>query len=471
MPSAELLSRLQFAFTMTAHIIYPSISIGLVLFLVIIEGLWLTTKQTVYHQACLFWGKIFALTFGMGVVSGIVMEFQLGTNWSGFSYRVGPLLGVLFTYEVLSAFFIEAGFLGIMLFGWQKVGKKMHFFSTIMVAIGTTLSAFWILSANSWMQTPQGFSINAEQQFVTNDFMPVIFNPSFLPRFFHMLLSCYVTASMLIMGIACYYLFKRRHQAVATVSLNIAWVMALISLSCQLFVGHEVGAVVDRYQPVKTAAIEAIWQTGPRQPTLLFAWPNTQTEKNDYALGIPGLASFLNKGDWNANMQGLDSVDKQDRPPVFLVFWSFRLMVGAGLAMLFVLMTHLVYRLFGQPIAASPKLLILTMLASPLGLVAIEMGWMTAELGRQPWVVYQWMRTSEAASKVPNTQVLATLIVLFFVYLTVFGFFYFRYLLKTIQHGPLSLEPSHPKNSPFHYMLNHHDQPPPTNETSRKPKD
>ena len=269
----ELISRLQFAFTVSFHIIFPAFSIGLATFLVFMEGVWLKTKNPLYLEICKFWTKVFALTFGMGVVSGIVMEFQLGTNWSGFTDRVGPVLGVLFSYEVLTAFFIEAGFLGVMIFGWNKVGAKLHFLSTILVVVGVTLSAFWILSANSWMQHPAGADM-VSGRFVVNSWWHVIFNPLVLHRFLHMLLAAYLTTFIIIGAITAYYLVKKQHMAFAKKCFSIAMWGIVVLIPIQIFIGDAVGLLVHKYQPLKTAAMEAVWQTEKGAPLILFAWPS-----------------------------------------------------------------------------------------------------------------------------------------------------------------------------------------------------
>lgn len=432
---STLLSRIQFGFTMTAHIIYPSISIGVVTFLVIFEGLYLYTRDKIYLSICKFWTKIFALTFGMGVVSGIVMEFQFGTNWGGFSEKVGSILGALFTYEVLTAFFIESGFLGIMLFGWRRVHPYLHYLSTCMVAFGTTLSAFWVLAANSWMQTPSAYRQLADRQLVADGWWDVIFNPSALSRFTHMLLSCYITATFLILGICCYYLFINKHTKTAKICVNFCIIAGCVLLPLQLMMGHHVGVVMHAHQPIKIAAMEGIWETQRGAPTILFAIPNQKTESNDYVLEIPKLASYLNTGDWNAKMVGLKSVPKEDRPNAFIVFWTFRLMVGAGLGMLFVAYLGLILKCFRMHLT-SKLYQVLCMLASPLGLLAIETGWMSAEIGRQPWAVYGLLRTHEVASQVSVSQVMTSLICLIVVYGLIFGYFFTKYLLKVIQKGP-----------------------------------
>lgn len=449
---ATLLSRIQFGFTMTAHIIYPSISIGIVTFLVFMEGTYLYTKNKIYLSICKFWTKIFALTFGMGVVSGIVMEFQFGTNWGGFPEKVGPILGVLFTYEVLTAFFVESGFLGILIFGWQRVSPALHYLSTCMVAFGTTLSAFWIMSANSWMQTPSSYFINQNGTFNSNSWVGVILNPSTLSRFSHMILSCYVTALFLILGISSYYLFFKIHTKTASICTNFAIISACILLPLQIMIGHHVGVIMHEYQPMKIAAMEGIWDTQKGAPTILFAIPNQKEEKNNYAISIPKLGSYLNTGDWNGKMLGLKSVPREDRPNAFIVFWTFRFMVGSGMAMLGVAYLGLLLKFFNRHLS-SKLYQILCMLASPLGLVAMETGWMSAEIGRQPWAVYGLLRTKDLASQVSASHVLTSLICLIIVYGLVFGYFFTKYLLKVINKGPDSkMDIKQHENLAFNYM-------------------
>ncbi len=434
MLDSTTLSRIQFGFTMSAHIIYPSLSIGIAVFLVYWEGLFLYTKNVIYRELAQFWGTIFALTFGMGVVSGIVMEFQFGTNWGGFSAQAGPLLGVLFTYEVLTAFFIEAGFLGIMLFGWSKVTPKMHYLATCMVSLGTTVSAFWIMSANSWMQIPQGYLRNATGQFEASNWWSIIFGPASLARFVHMLLSCYLSASLLILAVSAYYLIQKKHIRYAQQGYRNALIALCSIIPLQMLLGHHVGLLIKHYQPTKTAAIEALWTTQANAPVILFAWPDSVEEKNHYEIGIPGLASYLNHGHTQAVLEGLDKTPRHERPPVAIVFWSFRIMVGCGLAMLAIAYTGMLFYLCNRP--APLWFLRCCILSSPLGVIALEMGWICAETGRQPWVIYQLVKTVEVSSPVPAVHVLTSLICIIIVYGILFGYFYFRYLFKVIQQGP-----------------------------------
>lgn len=434
MLTTVMLSRLQFAFTITFHIIFPAFSIGMATFLMLTEAAWLITKKSIYYDICRFWIKIFAITFGMGVVSGIVLEFQLGTNWSGFTRLVGPVLGALFTYEVLTAFFIEAGFLGVMLFGWNKVGAKLHFTATVLVWFGVTFSAFWILSANSWMQTPAGAVIK-HGVFVVDNWWQVIFNPSFVARYLHMLLAAYLSALFVITSISAYYLLNKIHLEFAKKCYSFAWLCIIILIPVQIFMGDNVGRNVHQYQPIKTAAIEGAWNTQKGAPLLLFAWPDDKAQKNDLEIRIPHLASLINTHKWNGELEGLKAVKSSDQPYVPLVFYSFRIMVGLGLLMLLTGVIALWLR-YKKQLYDKRWFLKLSIWMAPTGFVAMITGWFTAEAGRQPWVVYGLVRTSDAASKIAVHDVVISFVLLFVVYGVIFGLFYFRYLFKLIHAGP-----------------------------------
>ncbi len=428
-----VLSRIQFAFTIGFHILFPTFNLGLAVFLAIMEGFWLKTHNPIYIKICRFWGKIFALTFGMGVVSGVVLSYELGTNFGIFTEAVGSVLGPLFGYEVLTAFFLEAGFLGVMLFGWNRVNAKLHFFATLMVAIGTTLSAFWIISANSWMQFPTGFEIINGKYEVTSWF-EVVFNPTFLPRLAHMLLASYVTCSFVIAGVSAWYLLHDRVVAFSKKCFAFAMMSALIVVPLQIFMGDTVGLNVFTHQPIKTAAMEGLWETMEGAPLVLFAIPDSEKEMNKYEIAIPKLASLINTHSLEGKMEGLKSVDKEDRPLVAIVFFSFRIMVGIGLLMLFAALWGVWARFRGR-LYDSPWLHRLCIFLSPLGFVASISGWFVAETGRQPWVVYGLMRTGEGASLVHPMQVLISLTLFIVVYGIVFSFYLF-YLFKFIQKGP-----------------------------------
>ncbi|KTD16181.1 cytochrome ubiquinol oxidase subunit I [Legionella jordanis] len=430
----EVLSRIQFAFSIGFHILFPTLNLGLAVFLVIMEGVWLKTKNPVYLQICQFWTKIFALTFGMGVVSGIVLAYQIGTNFGPFIAHFGNVLGALFAYETLTAFFLEAGFLGVMLFGWKKVPPTLHFIATLLVGIGTTISAFWILSANSWMQTPTGYELIAGKYVVAN-WWEVVFNPSFVPRMLHMILASYCTTCFVVAAVSSYFLLRRQHLEVAKISLSFAMWAALIVTPLQIFLGDVVGLVIHEQQPLKTAAMEGLWETQRGAPFLIFAWPSQQEQTNHFVLSVPKLASLLNTHELDGEMVGLKSVPKTDQPLVASVFFSFRIMVAIGLLMFATALLALLLRL-KKTIFISKPFHQLCLFMAPLGFIASICGWFTAELGRQPWVVYNLMRTDAAVSAIGIEEVVISFILLVLAYGFVFGF-YINFLLKTIRRGPL----------------------------------
>ena len=430
---ASFLSRIQFAFTVGFHIIFPTLNIGLSIFLAIIEGMYLYTKKDVYAKALLFWMKIFALTFGMGIVSGIVMSYELGTNFPHFTYKAGEILGVLFGYEVLSAFFLEAGFLGVMLFGWRKLPLKVHYFATLMVTIGISISAFWILSANSWMQYPTGYEMVGDKM-VDKNWWEIIFNPTFLPRFFHMTLASYVTSAFFIAGVSAYLLIRNKSPEVAKFGMSLVLWTLVITVPVQILMGDKVGRDVFFYQPLKTASIEGVWDTQKGAPLLLFALPDQEKQENKYTISIPHLASLINTHSWDGELVGLKTVPKEDQPKVAVVFFSFRIMVGIGMLMLLGMLWHLVLRFRGKLFESKlfHKYLICMI---PLGFIATVSGWITAEVGRQPWVIYNVLRTKDAAAKIDPDFIFFTLSMIFIVYLTVF-LFYLYYLVRMIKEGP-----------------------------------
>ena len=432
--NVEMLSRLQFAFTMSFHIIFPSFSIGLVTFLVVREGLWLKTKNYLYYQIIRFWTKIFALTFGMGVVAGIVMEFQLGTNWAGFSKQVGSVLGPLFIYEVLSAFFIEAGFVGILIFGWNKVGPRLHYLATIMVCIGVSLSAYWILSANSWMQHPVGYKI-VDGKFIATNWLSIMFNAYTFPRFIHMLFSAYLSTSFVIISISAYYLLRNRYIQFAKECLSSAIIVVMIIIPLQIFVGDMSGVNVYESQPLKTAAIEGVWETQKGAPLLLFALPSNTQQKNLFQIGIPYGASLINTHSLDGEIVGLKSVVPEYQPEAWIVFYSFRVMVGIGLLMLLYSLAA-VFMLLRNKLYESKRLLYISQFMAPMGFIAIITGWFTAEVGRQPWAVYKLIKTSDAVSHVSTHDVVVSFGLMIVIYGIIFGYFYFYFLDKTIKKGP-----------------------------------
>ncbi len=429
-----LLARIQFAFTVSFHIIFPAFTIGLASWLAVVEWRWLKTGDAIYEQVYRMWVKIFAVCFGMGVVSGVVMSYQFGTNWSVFSDTVGNVIGPLLGYEVLTAFFLEASFLGIMLFGWGRVSKNMHFVSTCIVAVGTIISAFWILSANSWMQTPQGFEIGSDGLFYPTSWLEVIFNPSFPVRFFHMVTAAYLTTAFVVGGIGAYYLWRRIHVPHARVMFGMAMIMAVFVAPLQLVIGHMHGENTLQHQPIKVAAMEGNWERGPNKPLYLFGLPNQETETTDYGITIPGGASWVLTGSADGEIPGLKDVAKQDRPPVAIVFWAFRIMVGIGMAMIATgVIAALLY--FKQRLFDARLFQLWCMAMTPTGFIAVLAGWFVTEVGRQPWTVYNVMRTSQSVSPVIAEQVAITLIGFILVYSFVFGAGSY-YILKLIGKGP-----------------------------------
>ncbi len=433
-----LLARIQFAFTVSFHIIFPAFTIGLASWLAVLEWRWLKTGNPVFSEVYRMWVKIFAVTFGMGVVSGVVLSFQFGTNWSAFSDRAGNVLGPLLGYEVLTAFFLEASFLGVMLFGWNRVSPKMHFAATLIVAVGTLISAFWILSANSWMQTPQGFRVAPDGLLYPTDWLKVIFNPSFPYRFAHMVTAAYMTTAFAVAGVGGYYLWRGIHVKHARVMLGMAMIMAIFVAPVQAILGDLHGLNTVDHQPAKVAAIEGLWETERGAPLVLFGWPDQEEETTKYAVEIPKLSSLILTHDLNGEVLGLKEWPKEDRPPSAVVFWSFRVMVGIGVLMIATGITALVLyvkkRLFD-----TKWFQYWCMAMTPAGFVAVLAGWFVTEIGRQPYIVYGVMRTAEAASPVAGTSVALSLAAFIFVYGFIFGAGTY-YILKLIGKGPAPSE-------------------------------
>ncbi|MEX1221268.1 MAG: cytochrome ubiquinol oxidase subunit I [Idiomarina sp.] len=414
------LARFQFAFTVAFHIIFPAFTIGLASFLAVLEALYLKTRKPVYQQLFQFWVKIFAVAFGMGVVSGIVMSYQFGTNWSVFSDQAGPVIGPLMGYEVLTAFFLEAGFLGVMLFGMNRVGERLHFFATLMVAIGTAISAFWILSVNSWMQTPAGYGINEVGQFVAEDWFAVVFNPSFPYRLVHMLLAAYLTTAFVVGGVGAWHLLKDKTSAAARKMFSMAMWMALLVAPLQVVVGDFHGLNTQEHQPAKVAAMEGHFETQTQAPLYLFGLPNMEEARIDYGLAIPGLGSLILKHDVNAEVMGLDAFPRDEWPNVPIVFWAFRIMVGIGMLMVLAGLWSGLQRLRGR-LYEGRTLQRFALFMAPLGFVAVVSGWVVTEVGRQPWVIYGLLRTADAASPIAKEGVAGSLIAFIVVYFLVFG--------------------------------------------------
>jgi len=442
---ALLLSRLQFAFTIAFHIIFPSFTIGLASFLAVLEALWLLTKREAFQRLYLFWLKVFALSFGMGVVSGVVMSYEFGTNWSVFSRATAGVLGPLLAFEVLTAFFLEASFLGVMLFGWKKVGPGLHFAATSLVAAGTLISAFWIISANSWMQYPTGYAVDAAGRFVAVDWWAVIFSPSFPDRLAHMVLAAYLSTALVVGAASAFALLKDPRQPESRIALRMAVGMCLVVAPLQLIVGDMSGKAVLRLQPAKLAAIEAFWDTRAGQPFHIVAWPDRSAAGNRWEVSVPRLGSLITAGDANATVKGLKDFAPGDRPPVAVVFWAFRVMVGLGAAMIGLGLWGAGLWLRGGPERSRLFLRAATAMG-PAGFVAVIAGWTTAEVGRQPWVVWGAMRTEGAASPITDGEVSASLIAFLAVYAVVFtaGALY---ILRILAAGPLA-EGKPPTNAP-----------------------
>jgi cytochrome d ubiquinol oxidase subunit I len=442
---ALLLARLQFAFTIGFHIMFPAFTIGLASFLAVLEGLWLTTKKDQFRNLYLFWVKVFAISFGMGVVTGVVMSYQFGTNWSVFSAKAGSVIGPLLGYEVLTAFFLEASFLGIMLFGWKRVGPGLHFASTCIVAVGTLISSFWILAANSWMQTPQGFAMEADGRLVATSFFDVIFNPSTPSRIAHMVMAAYLTTALVVGAASAFLLLKGKNSAEVRTSLRMAVLMIAVTAPLQVLAGHESGMVALEHQPAKVAAMEGWWESRADQPTILFAWPDETQERNLFEIGVPGGGSLI-FGNAEEELQGLSSFPDEERPPVGIVFWAFRIMVGLAMLMIVAgfwgvvlwLMKRLdTTRLFHR----------FLLLMSPTGFLALLAGWTAAEVGRQPYVVYGVLRTADAVSPVPAGSVATSLLAFIIAYAIIFvaGALYILRLMAT---GPETEEPPPKSDEP-----------------------
>ena len=433
---ALLLARIQFAFTISFHFIFPSFSIGLASFLAVLEWRWLSTGQQKFLDLFKYWLKIFAIVFAMGVVSGIVMSYQFGTNWSVFSDRAGPVIGPLMAYEVLTAFFLEAGFLGVMLFGMNKVGRKLHFFATLMVALGTFISAFWILSANSWMQTPTGHIIGPNGQFMPGEsWLAIIFNPSFPYRLVHTVLAAYLTTAFVVGAVGAWHLLRDRANEHARTMFSMAMWMAALVTPVQIFAGDQHGLNTHEHQPVKVMAMEGHYQSYPDgAPLYLFGWPNDREQRLDYAVGIPKFGSLLLEHDPDAPLAGLDTIPDQLQPPAAIIFWSFRIMVGIGTLMLVLGLWSLFAR-WRRNLFDWPTLHKAALVMGPSGFVAVIAGWVTTEVGRQPYTVYGLLTTAESASPLAAPAVAASLIAFVIVYFAVFGIGTW-YILKLMAKPP-----------------------------------
>jgi cytochrome d ubiquinol oxidase subunit I len=403
-----VLARMQFAFTVGFHILWPTLTIGLASFVAMLSGLWWRTGRTVYRDLMHFWIKIFALAFVVGALTGVVLSYEIGTNWAGFSRSVSNVLGPLFMYEVLTAFFLEAGFIGIMLFGAKRVGKGLHFFSCCMVAGGTLMSATWILAANSWMQTPAGAAADADGIFHVLDWWQVIFTASFPYRLAHMVCASFVTVSFVVAGVSSFHLLRRQSVEASRVAFSMAMWMALVLTPTQIVIGDFQGRNTLFHQPTKLAAMEGLWDTTRGAPMTVLAWPDMEEARNLYAIEVPKVASLYLTHSWNGEVKGLKAVPRSEWPYVPIVFFAFRIMVGIGAILLAIAVTGGVLRL-QRRLYDTRWFQFVSLAATPLGFIAVLAGWTTTETGRQPWIVYGHLRTADAVAPVTANAVLLSL--------------------------------------------------------------
>ncbi|MDD5362056.1 MAG: cytochrome ubiquinol oxidase subunit I [Ignavibacteria bacterium] len=433
----EFLSRMQFAFTIAFHYIYPPLSIGLGVLLVFMEGMYIGTKQKVYENITRFWIKIFALIFAIGVATGIVMEFEFGTNWAAYSRFVGDVFGSALAAEGIFAFFLESGFLAILVFGWNKVSPKMHFFSTIMVSLGSMMSAVWIVVANSWQQTPSGYHLvtnNGVLRAEITDFWAMVFNPSSVDRLLHTLSGAWLTGAFFVLSVSAFYILKNRHLDFAKKSIKLALVLAIFASLFQLFTGHMSAQGVSKNQPAKLAAFEGHYDTKPA-PMYLFGWVNEQDEEVKFGVSIPGMLSYLIHGDTQTPVTGLNEFNPGDRPPVNVIFQTYHMMVAIGFTLIGISILSIIL-LRNEKLFKKKWMLRVLVVSVWLPQVANQLGWISAEIGRQPWIVYNLLRTKDALSKsVGKGEVVFSLILFTLIYALLLVVFV--YLLdKKIKHGP-----------------------------------
>jgi cytochrome d ubiquinol oxidase subunit I len=435
-PTALDLARFQFAFTIVWHFLFPAFTIGLASYLAVLEALWLWTGKNVYLDVFRYWIKAFAVAFTMGVVSGIVLSYQIGTNWSVYADRTAPVLGPLFAYEVLAAFFLEAGFIGVMLFGLDRVGRGLHFLATCLVAIGTALSAFWILAANSWMQTPSGYSMSADGRFMPENWLEIVFNPSFPYRFAHTVTAAYLTTAMIVGAVGAWHLLRDQGNPRTRVMFSMAMWMATIVAPLQLVIGDLHGVNTYEYQPAKVAAMEGLFETERGAAALLFGWPDAGAEATRFSVGIPNFASLYLAHDWNAEVKGLKAFPRDTWPTNLpLVFWSFRIMVGLGILMIALGLVS-VWMRWKNRLYQARRLHQFAVAMGPSGLIAVTAGWVVTEAGRQPFTVYGLLRTADSVAPIDAPAVATSLAAFALVYFAVFGagiWLLFRLFAKTPQ--------------------------------------
>lgn len=435
-----VLSRIQFAMNIAFHFIFPPLSIGLGLLLVILEGMYLKTKEIKYKELTQFWLNIFALTFAIGVATGLVQSFAFGTNWARYSHFVGDVFGSALAAEGIFAFFLESGFLGILLFGWERVKPGIHYFATIMVCLGAHFSALWILIANSWMQTPAGHIIEKQgdrSRAVIIDFWKMVFNPSSMDRIVHVILGCWISGIFFMISVAAYYFLKKRHDELARTMMKIALPLAIFILILQLFSGDSSARVVAKHQPAKLAAFEGVFKTEPSTAVSVFGWVDTEKEKV-YSLKIPGGLSFMTYRNFHTPVTGLDKFPKEDWPNVHVVFQTYHLMVLLwGLMILTALLG--LYYLWKKKLREVKWLLWIMVFSVIFPQVALQAGWVSAEMGRQPWIVYNILRTKDGVSRsISAGQVKGSITMFSIINLLLFVLFLFL-LDRKIKHGPKPL--------------------------------
>jgi cytochrome d ubiquinol oxidase subunit I len=437
-----LLSRLQFFWVVALHILLPALTVGLACYIALLESLWFWTGDPLYFRISAFWTRIFAVSFGLGVVSGVVMPFQFGTNWSAFTDAAADVIGPLMSYEVLTAFFLEAGALGVLLFGRKLVPPWAHVAAALLIAAGTLLSSFWILAANSWMQTPQGYEL-VDGRYYPTDWTAAIFNPSFPYRLAHTVTAFMITAGFVVVGVAAGYLRAGRHPAESRSMFSMTFWLLTALVPLQILIGDLHGLNTFEHQPAKVAAMEGHWETRAGAPLLLFGWPDQEAEVTRFALEIPKLGSLILTHELDGVVRGLKEWAPEDRPPAAIVFWAFRAMLAIGLLMLFAVAAAAWLRWRGRLYDAGWFLRLCQWLA-PAGFVAVIAGWVTTEVGRQPWVIYGLMRTADGVTpSLTGGDVLASLLVYVVVYSIVFpaGLYY---LVKIVRAGPPAAEAPEP---------------------------
>ena len=452
----EILARLQFAVTIAFHYIYPPLSIGIGVLLVAMEGIYLKTKNEIYQKMTQFWVKIFALTFAVGVATGIVMEFEFGTNWATYSRYVGDIFGSALAAEGIFAFFLESGFLAVLVFGWNKVSPRVHFISTIMVSLGSMMSAVWIVVANSWQQTPAGFHIVGEglsaRAEITN-FWTMIFNPSTIDRLSHTLSGCWQAGAFFVLSVSAYYLIKKKYVELSERALKIGLCLAIFASLFQLFTGHQSAVGISKNQPAKLAAFEAHYDSSAVAPIYLFGWVDDSHQKVRFGVAIPKMLSYLISGDTNYPVTGLNAFAPEDRPPVNFVFQSYHLMVAIGFALIGISLLG-VFLWWRKKLLSAKWYLYILIFSVLLPQAANQLGWISAEVGRQPWIVYGLLRTSESLSKaVEAGQIWFSLILFLLIYSLLFVLFIFL-LNEKIKKGPEHADETSDLYPQHKHMLN-----------------